>query len=275
MRQTSCSLAIGKATCGSCLFLLLHFATFLVAQERVVSVPADPFMTTAQERQLLDKLNSDHTVEWRDLTINQLPQFLTGIPVWIDRPAMELSGIDPHEQLEFSAEIPPGPLAGRLNALLARHELTFIIEANRLVVTTFEYADERAPVRIYDVTLLVERVRSGRRLFDFESLQEVIIGSIEVDSWEINGGNSSIRTFVTTQRGRERGLLAITCPTMTHIRIQALLERQAEFGSDGLHGETSRTEDALSPVATRPDTGILQRKPKVLFDDRLHAGGMF
>ena len=120
-------------------------------------------------------------------------------------------------------------------------DLTISLSAGRIEVQSIEHADSRPIKRLYDVTPLVPSdprqevgprpSTIGRRTSGFGSvpsmqtprieLVETIQRSVNPQTWETLGGNSTI----SPTKIRDRSWLVISTDTVTHLEIQALLDR--------------------------------------------------
>ncbi len=240
----------------------------------IASIPADPFMTPSQEQQLLAVLQAQDDSSWQQLTPLSLAELLSPrVVVEVEWFELELCGVEPQTILNTGTEIAPAALGARLERLLTCHDLTFNLSANRLVITSRDAACECPPVRLYDVTPLVERLRSRQRLFDFESLLRVVQESVEPDEWVQAGGTSSLSHLIVGAPGHERGILIAACPTLTHMRLQSLFQPLNSLQPSKVDPTRSLQRAHPSQFLELSDQTVRQTLPnQPVFDDRLRGG---
>lgn len=105
-------------------------------------------------------------------------------------------------------------LISRLRVL----DLTLMIRHGHVVITTEYAAEEDLATRIYDVTPLLG---PGKSPDDLQRVIGMIETTIDCDTWEALGGNS---TLVPLQV-RDRSWLVVSTMTVTHWKIQRLLDQ--------------------------------------------------
>ncbi|PAY20324.1 hypothetical protein CKO51_06670 [Rhodopirellula sp. SM50] len=227
----------------------------------VVSFPCDPLMSVKQERALAVALMKPSTFHWvPGQPLSQMAAELSEqVPVLLDRRALEEIGIDPDAEIgagvmtdehassqEQHAERArwwqrdeaaviegrPSLIVDVLNRVRDLY-LTLMIVRGQVVITTIEAAEDDLATRIYDVTPLIsmvprapwESVQPSRGIAetspDFDALLDTIQTSIDADTWERLGGNSTIVPATI----RERYLIVVSTTTMTHWKLQRLLDR--------------------------------------------------
>lgn len=192
----------------------------------IASVPSDPYMTAEQEARIIAALQVHDDTDWDGISLKDLKALLKNrLPVRLNRTEIGVVGIEVDAALENGSEVAAGPLGARLNSLLAESGLSFSIRANRLEISSTEDIDSLTNIRVYDVTPLVLRMRGGKRVFDFESLTNLIQMAIDPDSWLQAGGTNVISSFIAGEPGAERSLLVVTAPSSTQLQLQPLLDR--------------------------------------------------
>lgn len=106
------------------------------------------------------------------------------IPIAIDGEALGADGKS--DELRISITIPDGAsLRSALHSTLIPRGLTFVVENDRLMITTGVAAEVKTPTRVYQVHDLVN---TGTSRPDFESLIELITSVIAPESWRDAGG---------------------------------------------------------------------------------------
>ncbi len=121
--------------------------------------------------------------------------------------------------------------AAKLFCFLNASDLTVHNRAGQWLITTQEAADYSQSTRLYDVTKIasvkpIDKSISGSGYFDYgdglwrdDSVVDVILRSIDPDTWESLGGPSVQQIFTVN----DRHWLVITTCTTTHWKIQAFL----------------------------------------------------
>jgi len=250
-----------------------------VAGGPIVSWPSDPFMTTAQEAAILRELNKPTDFGWGlEITIAQVAILLgKRVPTVIDVRSLEEFGLTPDLPLRSSelmrrpsprrgesdqpvsksagtywwrtsakpyldtedGKIASPSLLAELLWLLQENELTLQVKSNQVMITTKESALDDSPLRIYDVTPLIEsnelsKASSVPLHAGFNSpaqyllpascgmdIMEMIRIHIDPTGWEEMGGTST----VSIHHHRDKRLLIVSTLSTTHWKIQALLNR--------------------------------------------------
>lgn len=209
----------------------------------IYSVPSDPFMNEHQEQVFLSILHRHDSTDFRDWTVVDLRGYLASkFPVFLNKAELDLLGVDAVEPIRVNPA--PGPLGKRLDDLLSALELAYLVSGNRLVITSRDAVDAQPAIRVYDVTPLVLRRVHGTRVYKYDDLIRLLQHTVDPDQWLEFGGTSSILHFTAGPAGGERGLLTIACPTLGHLRIQALLNR--------LNGFQARPDAAPLPEPVPP-----------------------
>jgi hypothetical protein len=118
-----------------------------------------------------------------------------GVPIRIDRKALEEVGIDPQGQL-ISARLDGEPLAEALRRMLEPYDLTWMLKHEVIMITTPEEEESELTTLIYPVGDLVGRRETvaegdgGSSVAD--ELSEAIERSVRPTTWESVGGPGAI-----------------------------------------------------------------------------------
>ena len=142
-----------------------------------------------------------------------------GFPVLLDTRALEDVGITADTPVTISlSEV---PLRSALRLLLQPLGLTFVVRDEALVITSVEQSESNITTRIYPVTGLLE-YDTAQELSDlkdeYDELIELIISSVNNDSWDSLGGFATISAFPN------RGCLVISQIDDGHRKIQSFLK---------------------------------------------------
>jgi hypothetical protein len=121
------------------------------------------------------------------LVVDQLSD-QAGVPIEIDMRAIEDAGIDLDTPVSFKAG--SLPLATLLDRMLGQIDLTYVIAADSLVVTTRDQAEERFSTAVYPVSRLNVTTPRGRSLERLASLLEKIVMP---ESWASVSGSATIQ----------------------------------------------------------------------------------
>jgi hypothetical protein len=142
------------------------------------------------------------------------------IPILFDVAALEAAAITP--DFEVTIDLNNVSLRAALDLMLKQIEgLTYIIDQEVLLVTTQDEADQRLRVVVYRVDDLVRVDNEGSvnspDSYDFDSLIDILLSSVEKDSWEENGtGEGEMHSYPP-------GMLVVTTTSRVHDQIVRLL----------------------------------------------------
>jgi hypothetical protein len=164
-------------------------------------------VSLAQERQSLSTGRDDKAIQCMkrefDWKMEQVP--LTdvaetvgkwcGINVWVDVKALEEVGVGTDTPLTFHGKRVPLDVA--LKRMLEPIELTWTVMDGLIIFTTPEVVETHLSTRIYNVRDLLAKSYSsdGSTNYDFDSLIELISGTISPNTWDAVGGPGSIQEF--------------------------------------------------------------------------------
>jgi hypothetical protein len=134
-----------------------------------------------------------------------------GIPVQIDKPALEEMGINANEPVHV--DLRGISLRAALRLMLKPLQLTYIIEDEVLMITTPEEAESQLVICVYDVRDIVDRVDDQ----SVEQLRDTIASCIATDTWTENGGGEA------DIRRLKPALLVISTTRAVHDEVRGLL----------------------------------------------------
>lgn len=168
------------------------------------------------------------------------------IPIMIDVAALDAVASSP--DVEVTTSIANVTLRSALELMLksvGEGDLTYIVDNEVLMITTLEEAEKRLEIRVYVVNDLV---REGSSLVwtddaDFDPLIDVIIATVESDSWLENGtGEGEVQPL-------SPGMLVVAQTRRVHERIADLLQQIREAKQEvNEKGDEQRGESANRPV---------------------------
>ncbi len=176
---------------------------------------------TPAEARIEEALDSPTQIEFIETPLNEVVDDLKDrhqIEIQIDTRALEDVGIT--TDTPISKDIKGLSLRSTLRLLLRDLDLTFLPGDEVLQITTPEEAENQLTVTVYRVADLIACGDcGGQRLADAERLVEVLIESVDPDTWDEVGGPGSI---VPVSFGNV-GALVIAQTYDVHRKIAALL----------------------------------------------------
>ncbi len=135
------------------------------------------------------------------------------------------------------------PLRSALNLMLRRFYLTWLIENDVLLITTFEEEDSLLTTKVIDVAdLVVCKNTKGELWDDYDSLIDAITTTILPTTWDQVGGPGSI---VPANFGTAKAIVVSQTYT-AHCRVAELLE--------GIRAIAKKNPDAGPPRRDPPKT---------------------
>jgi serpin B len=189
------------------------------------------------EEQVLGKMRQP--VDWV-LTEEPLDKFSQrlgkelGVPVVIDKLALDIAGVRPNETITISLEAIRRDAA--LDFALRSLALDWTIAGNAVVISTPEELERTLATRVYDVSALIGG--DGFDGADFDSLIDAIQSTVHTETWAENGGGEAeIRPLWVGKKG----VLIISQTRRAHLAIRKLL--------DDLHGVQAGVAPAAKGAA--------------------------
>jgi len=142
------------------------------------------------------------------------------VPVRIDSRALADAGAAADTPITYGASGISARAA--LKALLAEHQLAWVISGEFLEITSEDAAKNHLATRVYPVLDLVLIETPDAYDMDFDSLIELITSTIAPVSWDSAGGAGAIAPFEAS------GALVCSQTREVHERIEGLLARLRE-----------------------------------------------
>lgn len=152
----------------------------------------------------------DFTEEPLENVINFLQEEYQ-IPIQIDEPALEDSGITRDEPLTIN--IQNVSLQSALRLMLKRKGLTYIFRDEVMIITTPEVAEAELMACVYDVRDLIGRNQGNKNL---TALEEAITSCVARQTWTVYGGAAEIKPL-------QPGLLVVAQTRAVQVEIEKLL----------------------------------------------------
>ena len=183
----------------------------LIPQVEDIKFPADwakkmakrlPVELTDKEKKILEALNKPMNVVLKDSTLEDVVKFLqdkAGVTIVVPQAILEEKNIT--YKVPVSVDLKNVTLRTILKKTLADVGLVYIVKDNVIQVTTEERAKQTLTTRAYymgDLLLLTSvdplrrNAQQAQAIRTINDIIGVIVGTIEPDSWWVNGGPGRI-----------------------------------------------------------------------------------
>lgn len=174
----------------------------------------------------------------------------TGLQMVLDHRELENANVNSKSRIlvESEAEAAKETLYEALHPLA----LDWMIHGSTVTVTSSERASNEIKVRVYPVRDLTEVFLNGRSEKDFDSLIDVIVNTVDPDSWDENGGKGTISPFA--------GNLVFRQTREVHLQVAGLLaalRRSNQLGRPHFYARGRST--SLNRSVDYSDSSIAQR----------------
>jgi hypothetical protein len=166
------------------------------------------------EKVLNDPLQSNG-LDFADTPLEEVVNLLQseyGIPIQVDRPALEAAGLNPSDGV--TVNLHKISLGSALRLMLKRLQLTYIIDDEVLIITSPEEAEARLSTCVYNVHGFVDDTSTK----SMDELMDTIVSCVSTESWAENGGGEA------EIRSLKPGLLVISQTQAVHEQIRSLLK---------------------------------------------------
>jgi hypothetical protein len=155
------------------------------------------------------------------------------IPIQLDVPALEATGLSAEEKM--TANIHNVSLRSALRLILKRHQLTYIIQDEVLIITTPEEAESQLVTCVYDLRGVTEDTSEAT----VGDAIDTIVACVATETWAKNGGGEA------EIRALKPGLIIVSQTQAVHEEIVGLLdtirdvrtEKPAEMAADDAQSE--------------------------------------
>lgn len=139
------------------------------------------------------------------------------VDIHLDTEAMSSEGKD--ETSVVNLMIKDVTLQSVLNRLLRQHGLVWTVADEGIVITTKAGDASRTTVNVYSVADLAD----GDGNIDFDEISEMLVQSVDPESWRNNGGTAGSISKVSGKKS-----LVVTQTYSNHRKIAAILKELAE-----------------------------------------------
>jgi hypothetical protein len=155
---------------------------------------------TPEEKKIIKALSTPLNIQLEDSTLKDVVEYLqdkTGVVINVPNSVLEDKGIT--YKTPVSVNLKNVTMRTILKKVLADVGLTYVVDKGTILVTTEERAKEMLTVRTYYVGDLIAftggRLGFGNKAAAITAMNDiigVIIGTVEPNSWWVNGGNGTI-----------------------------------------------------------------------------------
>ena len=133
-------------------------------------------------------------MQFVQLPLDQVIDYLKDyhqIEIQLDKKALDAAGIA--EDTAVTTSLKGNPLRSALRLVLHQLKLAFTIHEGVLMITTPEAEKDYLITRFYDVAdLVVYQDSKNQQWDDYTPLEDIIISTIDVTSWDAVGGPASV-----------------------------------------------------------------------------------
>jgi hypothetical protein len=147
------------------------------------------------------------------------------IPLVVSLEGLENAGVDLKAEIHGAYRDQPGGKV--LKALLEPRQLAPVVFPEFVLITSSDEADQKGETRFYRLDDIVDPDRaSGPFARGVPDLEDLIVASVEPDSWRDNGGPGAISSMV------HPAALVVTARFDVHAKIEQLLTSFRETSQD-------------------------------------------
>lgn len=170
-------------------------------------------------------------LEYPETPLNTIAGILSQeyeLPIVFDTAALDAIAASP--EVQVSINIQNVSLRSALELMLAQLEdITYVIDQEVLLITTEDEAQTRLETRVYRVDDLLHSGASPASEIDedrFETLLDIIVSTVECDSWQENGtGEGEIQSF-------QPGMFVVSQTQRVHEKVVDLLAEMRRVKSE-------------------------------------------
>ncbi|MHB8957561.1 MAG: hypothetical protein ACYC4U_31755, partial [Pirellulaceae bacterium] len=162
-------------------------------------------------------------VDFAEMPLSDVVKYLEdahGVPIWINRRALEDVGTSGDSPVTFSMQ--SVSLRSALRLMLRPLDLVYQIDEEVLKITTRDQSEQEMTVRVYPVGDFLDSSSSAggnsEQSQSLDRLQDVIESTVMPETWEHVGGNGVFSSVVPW------GLLVISQTEEVHERVNSLLQ---------------------------------------------------
>ncbi len=216
------------------------------AQEFRVLEGGKPLSKSEKEAEIRVALQKPIQLDANEMPLSQVAENIESalhINVELDVRALDVVGISPDTPI--TRKIQNISLKSALRIVLSELELTYRIDDESLIITTFEEADANLITRVYGIRDLVVPEAGHQPLVyspsgypsNYSNLIEVIQVTVVPDSWDVVGGAGSIDA--------DKFALVVSQTEKGHDSIAETLEQMRKMDREARKQQAERAEAAL------------------------------
>ncbi len=164
---------------------------------------------TAEELKLLKALDTPVKAQFKDSRLEDVTDYLStliGLPIVLDKAALDERSLTYNSPITFVVKQPVSARMA-LRGVLGGIGLTYVVRDGTVFVTTAARAREFIVVKTYFLGDLVLPIGNPffpvgnvfQEAFNVQSLIEMIVTTIDPDSWDCRGGPGTIRYYAPTR----------------------------------------------------------------------------
>jgi hypothetical protein len=177
-------------------------------KERTAKRRADT-APTAAELKVLKSLETAVKAQFQESRLEDVTDYIStiiGLPIVLDKAALDDQNLTYNSPVTFVVK---QPIAARtaLRGVLRSVGLTYVVRDGTMIVTTPARAREYLVQKTYYLGDLVTPIGSPffpvgdalQQAFNVQSMLEMIVTSIDPDSWDFRGGPGTVRYYAPTR----------------------------------------------------------------------------
>ncbi|HEX4588641.1 MAG TPA: hypothetical protein VH120_01850 [Gemmataceae bacterium] len=164
---------------------------------------------TAAELKILQSLETSVTPKFKDTRLEDAADYLStliGLPIVLDKSALDELNLNYNSPVTFVMNKPIGARTA-LRGMLRTLGLTYVVREGTVFVTSPSRAREYLTLKAYSLGDLVVPVGNPffpagdplQEAFNVQSLIDLIVSTIDPESWDVRGGPGTIRYYAPTR----------------------------------------------------------------------------
>lgn len=237
---------LGIAVVACCAAAVLTVLTYVRPLCGAPPASANPPPQTTEER-INAVLDRPITGAYQATPLEEVLQSLsekTGLPIMVDKRALNDVGLDPQVPVSFFAK--DSDLRPALRRMLAPTDLAFVVRDEVLLITTPDEAYSRLVQRVYALPKAIEAAPADERELHARQLLAAILETVAPTTWDDVGGPGEASLF--------RGRLLVDQTEEVHGEIAKLIElldraaqppAGASLATPSLLAHRSKTEERI------------------------------
>lgn len=245
-RSVQCRIAVVPV--AVCLLAVVLFTpSASVAEDAKTTSAASPADQQSAEAHFRKALTESTELDFVETPLIDVIEHIAhkhNLRVMLDRPALDEEGIA--ADTPVTVHLSGVSLQSALQLVLRELQLTYMIRDEVLMITTPARAELELIVRVYPVQDLVKtKDPNGKVDYDYDSLAELILSTVEPTTWDDVGGPGSVRPY--------RGALVFSQTEPVHDQIALLLSGLRKLPAfDAREAAKQSDREAAKPLSVTP-----------------------